>query len=197
MPILYEDGPYPRGVNQWITRAIAPGKGPDSYGHSFQSTTIKITGDDPNDQGIRDWNIFTNPPGSYLGGGQWSGGAPVQQAFKQTSDSWQLDLPPGTYYFLIGQSGGPNYGTYTGTIQVGNGPAMPYTGVDANHAVTIAVSGIPTPTPGPGPTPTPTPTPGPGPYPTPGAPMNVPLIVGAGVTVAAIAGAAIYLAKRR
>ena len=45
---------------------------------------------------------------------------------------------PGTHtlYFVIGQSGGSSYGTYSGTMQIDN-YSMQFSGVDACHALRV------------------------------------------------------------
>jgi hypothetical protein len=57
----------------------------------------------------------------------------------RSGDTWVIDLPIGTYRFSVSQTGGPAYGTYSGTI---NG--VPFSGVDYYHPVQFTVSGAPT-----------------------------------------------------
>ncbi len=88
----------------------------------------------------RDWNIFTrDPTGTYQGGGVWSIGNPLKSVNKMSGGTWEVTLPKGTYYLLIGQSGGSGYGTYNGTITV-NGASIPFAGVDINHSAQFTVS---------------------------------------------------------
>lgn len=88
--------------------------------------TVVITASDPNDPYNRDWNIYTSFPGT-----------PILTAIHSSEDTWAVDLAPGTYYFNVGQTGGPAYGTYSGTI---NG--VPFSGVDASHAAQFTVGGV-------------------------------------------------------
>ena len=112
--------------------------------------TVTITASNPNDIFPRDWNVFTtDPSGKYVGGGQWEGGiTPIRYDVFYQPHTWTIDLPDGTYYFIIGQSGGSAYGTYSGTI---NG--TPFSGVDINRAEPFTI-GIITPPPSNGGTPT-------------------------------------------
>lgn len=88
--------------------------------------TVSIYAEDSADPYLRDWNIYTSFPDALIIIGYFVSG-----------DTWTVDLDEGTtYYFNVGQSGGPAYGTYSGTI---NG--VPFSGVDVNHAVQFIAGG--------------------------------------------------------
>jgi hypothetical protein len=61
-------------------------------------------------------------------------GVPIQTVNKTSGDSWVLELDAGTYFFNVGQSGGSEYGTYSGTIN-----DVPFSGVDNTHATQFTV----------------------------------------------------------
>ncbi len=104
-----------------------------------QSNTVIIEAINNADPYPRDFNIFTqNPDGKYLGGGVWSIGEPIRKAIYGNGGRWELNLASGTYYLLIGQSGGSGYGTYSGVISV-NGASIPFAGADVNHSVRFTV----------------------------------------------------------
>lgn len=85
--------------------------------------SVQIIASDPSDPYLRDWNIYTSFPAM-----------PSLTINKFSGDTWTVDLPVGTYYFNVGQSGGAAYGTYSGTI---NGVA--FSGVDVAHAAQFTV----------------------------------------------------------
>jgi len=88
---------------------------------------VTIYAVDPDDPYLRDWNIYTAFPGTK-----------IQTTNKASGNTWVTELPSGTYYFNVGQSGGAAYGTYSGTI---NG--ISFSGVDVNHAVQFTVGEVP------------------------------------------------------
>lgn len=88
--------------------------------------TVVITASDPSDPYSRDWNIYTSFPGVL-----------IQTTNDTFGGTWTVDLPTGTYYFNVGQSGGSAYGTYSGAI---NG--VPFSGVDVNNAAQFTVGGV-------------------------------------------------------
>lgn len=101
--------------------------------------SVTFHASDPYDYYLRDWNIFTvDPTGTYKGGGVWGVGAPLKISYFTTSGTWNVNLTSGTYYFLIGQSGGEAYGKYSGEISSG-GISMSFSGADVNHAIPFTV----------------------------------------------------------
>ena len=106
---------------------------------SSKQYDVVIKASDPSDSYVRDWNIFTvDPSGTYQGGGVWSAGSPIKTAYFTKSGTWSLSLNQGTYYLVIGQSGGASYGTYSGSITV-DGAAMTFANADVNHAIPFTV----------------------------------------------------------
>jgi hypothetical protein len=105
-----------------------------------ENGTITIQAVNNSDPYLRDWDIFTrDPTGTYQGGGVWSIGNPLKTTDKMSGGTWEVTLPKGTYYLLIGQSGGSGYGTYSGTITI-NGASIPFAGVDVNHAAQFTIA---------------------------------------------------------
>ncbi len=103
------------------------------------SYSITVQASDSSDSYVRDWNIFTyDPTGTYIGNGKWSSGTPLKTAYYTRSGTWSFNLNSGTYYLVIGQSGGEPYGSYSGQINV-NGVNMQFTGADINHAIKFDV----------------------------------------------------------
>ena len=103
------------------------------------SYAVTIHATDPYDYYVRDWNIFAiDPSGTYTGGGVWSAGSPLITSYHHSGDTWSLNLNDGTYYLVIGQSGGTSYGTYYGEISI-NGTSINFTGADVNHAIQFTV----------------------------------------------------------
>jgi len=102
------------------------------------NTIASIYAEDSSDPYLREWVIFTSAP-TYLGGGQWTP-TPIAYTEKYSGDNWYVELPNGTYYFAIGQSGGSNYGTYSGHITV-NGITQNFSGVDVNNPFQFNATG--------------------------------------------------------
>ena len=96
--------------------------------------SITIMASDPNDYYVRDWNIFNVNPGIYQGNGVWSGGTPIMSINLPSDSTWTIELEPGNYWFVIGQTGGSDYGTYSGTI---NGKA--FSNADINNPIQFTV----------------------------------------------------------
>jgi len=100
---------------------------------------VTIQASDPSDSYLRDWNIFTyDPTGTYIGNGKWSSGTPLKTSYYTRSGTWSVNLNSGTYYLVIGQTGGESYGTYSGEISI-NGVSMHFTNADINHAIKFNV----------------------------------------------------------
>ena len=101
--------------------------------------TVTIQASDSSDSYLRDWNIFTyDPTGTYIGNGKWSSGTPLKTSYYTRSGTWSVNLNSGTYYLVIGQTGGESYGTYSGEISI-NGVSMHFTNADINHAIKFNV----------------------------------------------------------
>jgi hypothetical protein len=102
-------------------------------------TNITITATDPSDQYCRYWGLTFDrsiPPIV-----SWEGyvGADVNEVHV-SGDTMivQWTLSPGAHYLVFGvtQTGGPSYGTYSGTIMI-NGNTYNFSGLDAGHTATI------------------------------------------------------------
>lgn len=103
------------------------------------SYTVTIHAADPYDGYLRDWNIFDiDPSGTYVGGGVWTAGTPLMTSYFYSGATWSVNLNEGIYYLVIGQSGGPSYGTYSGEISI-NGVNLTFTGADVNNAIEFTV----------------------------------------------------------
>ena len=106
--------------------------------------TVYVTATDALDPYLRTWAIFVDtPPGAYLGNGVWGGGTPSASESRASGNTmWaylQLSAGPHTIYFIVSQSGGPIFGTYSGTETI-NGVSHPFTGVDANTAAAASIT---------------------------------------------------------
>jgi len=101
--------------------------------------TVTIRASDPSDFYTRDWNIFTyDPTGTYIGNGKWSSGTPLKTSYYTRSGTWSVNFNSGTYYLVIGQTGGESYGSYSGEISI-SGVSMQFTNADINHAIKFNV----------------------------------------------------------
>jgi hypothetical protein len=106
--------------------------------------TVQITATNDADPIPRDWQIFkTNPTGKLIGSngmyGVYDGMQPVQKAIFDSGATWTVELPSGTYYLIIGQSGGDSYGTYSGTVTTQQKSPVPFANVDAQHAAAFTI----------------------------------------------------------
>lgn len=129
--------------NQQGGGSNSSGSGNQSNSGGSSTSSISIYGDDVYDSAPRDWQIFTeNPTNKCVGSsgqyGVYSGLTAVQKTVKQSGSTWTLSLSKGTYYLIIGQSGGDGLGTYSGTITV-NGTSVPFSNVDNQHAAQFTV----------------------------------------------------------
>ena len=115
---------------------------------SFQAQAIGLTVDikasDSSDPVTRFWQVwFDKSPGNYLGGGQYDIPPDYENVFIQGA-LWEFlgSVPAGTHTVVFGvtQSGGPSFGTYSGTISIKdqNGVVLlnkSFSGVDVSHQV--------------------------------------------------------------
>ncbi len=62
----------------------------------------------------------------------------MQKVDKSSGGTWNLTLPKGTYYLLIGQSGGSGFGTYSGSL-ICAGQTFVFSGLDVNHSFKFVV----------------------------------------------------------
>ena len=105
--------------------------------------TVSVTASDPSDLAFsRDAYVFVDsPPGSYLGGGKYSNSNPFASSLVSPFGStFNVDLTSllgaaHILYFIVTQSGGSSYGTYSGTFG-----GVPFSGVDVNDYATFQMS---------------------------------------------------------
>lgn len=143
------------GVGQMraVTIALTVNQTADLGSHTFTiqiggsptftgPTSIAITATDPNDGWLRDWALTVDRPMPPEQDGSGYIGADANE--NHYSGQTMLDLMtlvPGPHYliFIVGQTGGPACGTYSGAITI-NGETYNFSGVDAAHSVRIDFS---------------------------------------------------------
>jgi hypothetical protein len=140
------------GVGQMypVTIALSINQTADLGSHAFTiqitgsstisgPTNIVITASDPNDPILRTWDVVFDramPPFNAWGD---HAGSDVDEAHSSGDTmTVQWTLSAGAHYliFAVTQTGGPSYGTYSGTITM-NGKTYNFSGLDAEHTVTI------------------------------------------------------------
>ena len=140
------------GVGQMcpVTIALSINQTADVGSHAFTiqitgsptitgPANIVITASDPSDPYSRFWGLTFDRPMPQLV--SWEGyvGADVNEVHV-SGDTMivQWTLSPGAHYLIFGvsQTGGPTYGTYSGTIKI-NGNTYNFSGIDAQHTTTI------------------------------------------------------------
>jgi hypothetical protein len=140
------------GVGQMypVTIALSINQTADVGSHTF---TIQITGSptitgptkiviaasDPNDSYPRTWDLTFDramPPFNSWGD-HWGSDSDEPHSSGDTMIV-QWTLSAGAHYliFAVTQTGGPSYGTYSGTITI-NGKTYNFSGLDADHTVTV------------------------------------------------------------
>ena len=102
-------------------------------------TGIVITASDPGDPWVRTWDITFDRPMPPMGPGGYHHGADII-ADHCSGDimSFNWTFSAGAHYmvFDVTQTGGPEYGTYSGTITI-NGQEYSFSGIDGNNLATI------------------------------------------------------------
>lgn len=104
-------------------------------------TEVAVYASDPADNIPRDWGLTIDRPMvpeqdenivGYIGADAYGN--------YLSGDTLTLiwTFSPGPHYliFIVGQSGGPSYGTYSGTVTI-NGQGYKFSGVDVTHSTTI------------------------------------------------------------
>jgi hypothetical protein len=102
-------------------------------------TTIQIHASDPNDYYPRTWDVVFDRPMPPLAAGGDHVGSDVDEAHSSGDTmTFQWNLAGGAHYliFAVTQTGGPDYGVYSGTITI-NGNTYNFSGSDADHTVRI------------------------------------------------------------
>jgi hypothetical protein len=143
------------GVDQMcaVTIALTVNQTADLGSHTFTiqlagsptitgPTNIAITATDPNDGWLRDWGLTVDRPMPPEQDGSGYVGADVyENHYSGETIRDLMTLLPGPHYliFIVGQTGGPACGTYSGTITI-NGETYNFSGVDAAHSVRIDFS---------------------------------------------------------
>ena len=102
-------------------------------------TNITITASDPSDPYLRDWALTVDRPMPPI---QYDNSADgYETLYSGDTMTFSATLSSGPHYlmFIIGQSGGPSYGTYSGTITI-NGQVYNFSGVDQYNSVRVDFS---------------------------------------------------------
>ena len=102
-------------------------------------TNIVITASDPSDQYPRTWDlVFDRAMPPFNSWGDHAGSDADEAHWSGDTMTVQWTLSTGAHYliFAVTQTGGPSYGTYSGTITI-NGNTYNFSGLDADHTVTI------------------------------------------------------------
>jgi hypothetical protein len=104
-------------------------------------TEISVYASDLADPYLRDWGLTIDRPmvpeqyGIQVG---YIGADAYGNYYSGSTMTLNWTFTPGPHYliFIVGQSGGPSYGTYSGAITIG-GQTYKFSGVDENHSVRI------------------------------------------------------------
>lgn len=102
-------------------------------------TKIVVYATDPNDNVLRDWGLTIDRPMTpEQDGSGYVGADGYQNLYSGGTMTVLKTLSAGPHYliFIVGQSGGPSYGNYSGTITI-NGHVYNFSGVDVAHSVRI------------------------------------------------------------
>jgi hypothetical protein len=102
-------------------------------------TKIAIYATDPQDQYLRDWGLtIDRPMPPEQDGSGYVGADGYENLYSGYTMTVLKTLSLGPHYliFVVGQSGGPSYGTYSGTITI-NGHVYEFGGVDVANSVRI------------------------------------------------------------
>jgi len=103
------------------------------------TVTVQIYASDPNDGFPRTWDVvFDRAMPPLADGGDHVGSDVDQDHYSGDTMTFTWSLGGGAHYLIfdVTQTGGPSYGTYSGTITI-NGNTHNFSGVDANNTVTI------------------------------------------------------------
>lgn len=111
----------------------------------YKGVNISVTASDSSDSYLRYWEIFIDtPPGKYSGNaGIYANTSNLTYVeFSGSTMVYNTYLKPGTHkaYFVVTQTGGSTYGTYSGNMTI-NSKRYPFSGLNAyNYAnVTFTV----------------------------------------------------------
>jgi hypothetical protein len=146
-------GDLPVGQTYPVTIALSINQTADLGSHTFTiqingsqtisgPTNITITASDPNDPYARTWDVvFDRAMPPYANGGDHLGSDVDEVHSSGDTMTFQWTLSAGAHYmiFSITQTGGPSYGTYSGTITI-NGNTYNFSGLDGGNTVTIDFS---------------------------------------------------------
>jgi hypothetical protein len=143
-------GDLPVGQMCPVTIALSINQTADVGSHTFTiqingsptitgPTNIVITASDPSDPYLRYWGVMFDAPMPQEVSFEGYVGADVNEVhYSGDTMTVQWTLSPGAHYLVFGvtQTGGPSYGTYSGTITI-NGETYNFSGLDANNLATI------------------------------------------------------------
>jgi len=104
-------------------------------------TEVVVYASDPDDGIVRDWGLTIDRPmvpeqeGGMVG---YIGADAYGNYFSGDTLTLSWTFSPGPHYlvFIVGQRGGPSYGTYSGTVTI-NGQVFSFSGLDVAHSITI------------------------------------------------------------
>ena len=102
-------------------------------------TNITITANNLNDPYLRYWGLMFDGPIPPIVSFEGYVGADVNEVhYSGDTMTAQWTLSAGEHYLVFGvtQTGGPSYGTYSGTITI-NGNVYSFSGVDNTHIATV------------------------------------------------------------
>ena len=143
-------GDLPVGQTYPVTIELSINETADVGSHTFTiqitgspaisgPTNITITASDPSDPYLRDWALTIDRPMPPIQDDMSADGYEALYSGDTMTFSAMLSSGPHYLMFIIGQSGGPSYGTYSGAISI-NGQVYNFSGVDQYNSVTIDFS---------------------------------------------------------
>jgi PKD repeat protein len=115
-----------QGNTQTATSSVSAGQATSSP--SAQNVSFSVTASDSEDPYLRYWTLLVD--GQTISTTTEDSGATVTANATLQPGSHTLEIE-------ISQSGGPNYGTYSGTAVI-NGQSHPFSGVDINDPATVS-----------------------------------------------------------
>jgi hypothetical protein len=109
-------------ISEWFKSKL-PGQGGSGGGAAVKAGTVIITASNPKDPYLRDWHV------------QDASGKSIKVENHTSGQSMSVELTPGNYVFIIGQTGGDAYGKYSGTVGT-----LPFDSVDNDEGFSFTVA---------------------------------------------------------